>query len=118
MFVVFFACCIIKNTFKNVYLFPCDKNVAVVRRGIHSGSDTNMARTKGLCFNYSRLLLYCPGQMLAVIVLSQHRVLSSRTVRPRAPSFPDVWGTLLEIGLRFVLGHHTCNAVKERMKER
>ena len=27
---------------------------------------------------------------------------------------PDVWGTLLERGLRFVQGRRTCNSVKER----
>ena len=30
-------------------------------------------------------LLYCPDQMLAVMVLSQYRVSSFKTVRPRAP---------------------------------
>ena len=31
------------------------------------------------------LLLYCLNQMLAVVSLSQHRVSSSKTVRPRSP---------------------------------
>ena len=35
-------------------------------------------------FYYPRLL-YCLNQMLAVVLLSQHRVLSSKIVRPRAP---------------------------------
>ena len=39
---------------------------------------------RGLSFYYHRLL-YCLNQMLAVMLLSQHRVLSSKTVRPRAP---------------------------------
>ena len=40
--------------------------------------------------------LCCPDQMLVVMMLSRHRVLSSRTFRPRAPYVvPDVWGTLL-----------------------
>ena len=38
----------------------------------------------GLFFYYPRLL-FCLNQMLAVMVLSQHRVLSSKTVRPCAP---------------------------------
>ena len=37
-----------------------------------------------LSFYYSRLL-YCLDHMLAVMVLSQHRVLSFKTVRLRAP---------------------------------
>ena len=39
---------------------------------------------KGLSFYYPRLL-YCLDQMLAVMLLSQHWVLSSKTIRPRAP---------------------------------
>ena len=39
---------------------------------------------EGLSFHYPRLLC-CPDQMLVVTLLSQHRVLSSKTVRPRAP---------------------------------
>ena len=34
---------------------------------------------------YFPRLLYCPDQMLAVMLLSQHRVSSSKIVRPRAP---------------------------------
>ena len=30
-------------------------------------------------------LRHCPDQMLAVVLLSQHRVLSFKTVRPRTP---------------------------------
>ena len=30
-------------------------------------------------------LLYCPDQVLVAMLLSQHRVSSSKTVRPRAP---------------------------------
>ena len=48
------------------------------------GSDTNRTGAEGLCFYYPRLL-YCLNQMLAVVLLSQHRVSSSKTVRPRAP---------------------------------
>ena len=52
-------------------------------KGIHSRSDTNRTRAEGLSFYYHRLL-YCLNQMLAVVLLSQHRVLSSKTVRPCA----------------------------------
>ena len=53
-------------------------------KGIHSRSDTNRIGAEGLSFYYPRLL-YCLDQMLAVMSLSQHRVSSSKTVRPRAP---------------------------------
>ena len=53
-------------------------------KGIHSRSDANRTGAEGLSFYYPRLL-YCLNQMLAVMLLSQHRVLSSKTVRPRAP---------------------------------
>ena len=53
-------------------------------KGIHSRSDTNRTGAEGLSFYYPRLL-HCLDQMLAVMLLSQHRVSSSKTVRPRAP---------------------------------
>ena len=53
-------------------------------KGIHSKSDTNRTGAEGLSFYYPRLL-NCLNQMLAMVLLSQHRVLSSKTVRPRAP---------------------------------
>ena len=52
-------------------------------KGIHSRPDTNRTGTEGLSFYYPRLL-HCLDQMLAVMSLSQHRVSSSKTVRPRA----------------------------------
>ena len=52
-------------------------------KGIHSRSDTNRTEAEGLSFYYPRLL-YCLDQMLAVMSLSQHRVSSFKTVRPRA----------------------------------
>ena len=66
-----------------------DENLVFSRRrrrlkGIHSRSDTNRTGAEGLSFYYPRLL-YCLDQMLAVMPLSQHRVSSSKTVRPRAP---------------------------------
>ena len=53
-------------------------------KGIHSRSDTNRTGAEGLSSYYPRLL-YCLKQMLAVVLLSQHRVSSSKTVRPHAP---------------------------------
>ena len=50
-------------------------------KGIHSKSDTNRTGAEDLSFYYPRLL-YCLNQMLAVMLLSQHQVLSSKTVRP------------------------------------
>ena len=53
-------------------------------KGIHYRSDTNRTGAKVLSFYYPRLL-HCLNQTLAVVLLSQHRVLSSKTVRPRVP---------------------------------
>ena len=53
-------------------------------KGIHSRPDTNRTGAEGLSFYYPRLL-HCLDQILAVLLLSQHRVSSSKTVRPRAP---------------------------------
>ena len=53
-------------------------------KGIHSSSDTNRTGAEGLSF-YNPRLLHCLNQMLAVVLLSQHRVSSSKTVRSRAP---------------------------------
>ena len=53
-------------------------------KGIHSRSDTNRTEAEGLSFYYPRLL-HCLNQVLAVVLLSQHRVSSFKTVRPRAP---------------------------------
>ena len=52
-------------------------------KGIHSRSDTSRTGAEGLSFYYPRL--HCLNQMQAVVLLSQHRVSSSKTVRPRAP---------------------------------
>ena len=48
--------------------------VVVVLKGIYSRSDTNRTGAEGLFFYY-HWLLYCPGQMLEVMLLSQHRVI-------------------------------------------
>ena len=70
---------------QNISTFSITSTVVViVWRGIHSRSDTNRTGAEGLSFYYPRLL-YCLDQMLAVMSLSQHRVSSSKTVRPRAP---------------------------------
>ena len=53
-------------------------------KGIHSRSDINRTGAEGVSSYYPRLL-HCLNQMLAVMSLSQHRVLSSKTVRPRTP---------------------------------
>ena len=47
-------------------------------------SDISRTGAEGLSFYYPRLL-HCLNQMLAVVLLSQHRVSSSKIVRPRAP---------------------------------
>ena len=44
----------------------------------------NRTGAEGLSFYYPTLL-HCLDQMLAVVLLSQHRVSSFKTVRPRAP---------------------------------
>ena len=68
----------------------CDEHEYFIRRrrrrlkGIHYRSDTNRTGAEGLSFYYPRLL-HCLNQMLAVMSLSQHRVSSSKTVRPRTP---------------------------------
>ena len=56
----------------------------VVWKDIHARPDTNRTGAEGLSFYYPRLL-HCLNQMLAVVLLRQHRVSSSKTVKPRAP---------------------------------
>ena len=80
----------------NVCCFPFESYLGLIKnyvksgrrrhrlKGIHSRSDTNRTGAEGLSFYYPRLL-HCLDQMLAVMLLSQHRVSSSKTVRPRAP---------------------------------
>ena len=53
-------------------------------KGIHSRSDTNRTGAEGLSFYYPRLL-HRLNQMLTVMSLSQHRVSSFKTLRPRSP---------------------------------
>ena len=58
--------------------------VIIVWKGFHFRSNTNRTGAEGL-FLYHPRLLYCPNKMLAMMVLSQHQNLSSKTIRPRAP---------------------------------
>ena len=58
--------------------------VVVFWKDIYCSSDTNRTGAKGLSFYYLRML-YCPDQMLTAILLSQHWVSSSKTIRSRAP---------------------------------
>ena len=53
-------------------------------KGVHSRSNKNRTGAEGLFFYYP-MLLHCLDQMLAVMSLSQHRVSSSKIVKPRAP---------------------------------
>ena len=53
-------------------------------KAIHSRSNKNRTGAKGLSFYYPRLL-HCLNHMLAVVLLSQHRISSSKTISPRAP---------------------------------
>ena len=76
---------------KNIFIFFQSKDFCFWSssrrrrlRDIHSRSDTNSTGAEGLSFYYPRLL-HCLDQMLAVVVLSQHRVSSSKTVRTRSP---------------------------------
>ena len=58
--------------------------VVFVRKSINSGPDTNRTGAKGLSFHNTRLL-YFPDQMLEVMMLSQHRISSFKSVRTRVP---------------------------------
>ena len=82
-------------------------------KGIHSRPDTNRTGAEGLFFYYPRLL-HCLDQMLAVMSLSQHRVSSSKTIRPLVPCGARCKGKLLVHGPRFALRRHTRNSVKVR----
>ena len=57
--------------------------VIIIWKGIHSRSDTNRTGAEILSFYYHRLL-NCLDQMLAVMLLSQYQLSSSKTVRPCA----------------------------------
>ena len=76
-FVNFFQILVILHTNATQKLGHCLKS-------IHSRPDTSRTGAESLSFYYPRLL-HCLNQVLAVMLLSQHRVSSSKTVRPRAP---------------------------------
>ena len=86
-------------------------------KGIHFRSDTNRTGAEDLSFYYSRLL-YCLNQILAVMLTSQHRVLSSKIVRPRAPCGARcighavrTWSRRLTVFLDIIIFHliKSCN---------
>ena len=88
----------------------------VVWKAINSELDKNRNGVEGLLFYFISRMLYCPGQILEAMVLSQHPVLSSRNVRPRTPCHTQrkLQGTLLRLGLWFVQRRRTHNLIKER----
>ena len=73
----------------------------------------NKTRIEGLSFYYLKLL-YCPYQKLAVMVFRSIVFCHSKPSDLVLHVVLDVWGTLLECGLRFVRRRRSCNAVKER----
>ena len=68
---------------------------------------------RGFNFYYLRLL-NCVNQVLAVMLLSQHRVSSSKTVRPRAPCGARCIGHAVSTWSAVCSERHTRNSVKER----
>ena len=83
--IVSITCCFGEVLFRScVVSVKCCSDRRRRLKGIHSRPDTNRTGVEGLSFYYPRLL-HCLDQMLAVMSLSQHRVSSSKTVRPRAP---------------------------------
>ena len=65
----------------------------------------NRTGAESLSF-FNPRLLYCPDQILAVMVLSQHWFYHPKPSDLMLRVVPNVWGMLLEQGLWFV-----CNAV-------
>ena len=66
-------------------------------------------------YSYHRML-YCKEQVMASLLLSHHRLSSSRTVRLRAPR--DIrcrlWAMLIRSHLWFVQWRRICDLVKEQ----
>ena len=79
-----FTCFFVTATISNPYTIAGRRRPGCLK-GIHSRLDTNRTGAEGLSFYYPRLL-YCLNQMLAVILLSQNQVSSSKTVRSCAQS--------------------------------
>ena len=75
---------------------PASETIVVIVswKGIHSRSNTNRTGAKGLFFYYSRLL-YCPDQILVVMVLSQHGVSSSKNHQTSTPSGAQCIGYII-----------------------
>ena len=71
------------NNFKTHHMVQSRRHLCLLK-GIHSRSEENRTGAEGLSFYHPRLL-HCLNQMLAVVLLSQHQISSSKTVRPRAP---------------------------------
>ena len=97
-------------------------------KGIHSRPDTNRTGAEGLSFYYPRLL-HCLDQMLAVISLSQHRVSSSKVVRPRAPCGArcighavSTWSAVCSEAPHSQFGEgarpHLCMALRKKLSSR
>ena len=59
-------------------------SLSLLFEGYPLRSDTNRTGAESLSFYYPRLL-YCLNQMLAMVLLSQHQLLLSKTIRPHAP---------------------------------
>ena len=97
----------------NKIFFKTQKCSSLSFEGYPLQSDTNRTGAEGLSFYYLKLL-HCLNQMLAVMSLSQHRVSSSKTVRPRAPCGARRIGHAVRTWLRFAQRRHTRNSVKER----
>ena len=72
--------------------------IGVVWKGIHSGSNTNRTGVESLFFILSQAAALT-DQMLAAMVLCQHRILSSKIINHMLHVVPDVWGIVLERGL-------------------
>ena len=56
-------------------------------------------------------LLYCPDQMLFVIVLTQHQILSSKILNLVLHIVPNVWNTIIRTWSAVCLGelHSQCS---------
>ena len=80
----------------------------------HSGSVINRTGAESLSFYYPRLL-YCPDQMLTVVVLYQHRVSSSKTVRPLASCGDRCMGHAIKTGSAVCSGARHSQ-IGERMR--
>ena len=92
--------------------------VIVVWNGINSWLGTNRTGAKSLFFYYPRLL-HCPDQILALMVLSHHQILSSKIIIPWAPSgarcmehtvslWSGVYSVVLHLQFDKIIIFHLC----------